>query len=225
MYRPIKVLICDDHTLFRQGVRTVLSTKDDIQIVGEAVDGSDLLYKLRSVKPDVILLDINMPNMDGLAVLPILKSNQEYQDIKVIILSMHNQMSMVSKMMSLGANSYLTKSDDSELIYEAIVSCYTNDYFFNELTNKALLKSVVSNPDIFEQDEEFLQIEQKRAEKVRIKKDNTHDVETPKNNIFDFIVRGATTGFIVSAVLIVCYFIYLIYLNFSKSLNLNNFNP
>jgi DNA-binding NarL/FixJ family response regulator len=223
MNRLIKVFICDDHTIFRQGVKMALSTKDDIQIVGEAVDGSDLLYKLKNIKPDVILLDINMPNMDGMAVLPILKSNEEYQNIKVIILSMHNQMSMVSKMMSLGANSYLTKSDDSELIYNAIVSCHKNEYFFNELTNKALLKTVVNNPEIFEQDEEYQQIEQKRMEK-RVK--NSEESDNKKViNISDNIMRGATTGVVISAIFIILYLVYQFYKNVNTSLNLENFKP
>jgi DNA-binding NarL/FixJ family response regulator len=222
MNRPIKVFICDDHTLFRQGVKMALSTKDDIQIVGEAVDGSDLLYKLRNIKPDVILLDINMPNMDGMAVLPILKSNEEYRNIKVIILSMHNQTSMVSRMMSLGANSYLTKSDDSELIYNAIVSCHNNEYFFNELTNKALLKTVVNNPEIFEQDEEYQLIEQKRMEK-KIK--NKEEIEKSGINIGDNIMRGATAGVITSAIIIIFYLLYLFYKNVNTSLSLDNFKP
>jgi DNA-binding NarL/FixJ family response regulator len=221
MHRPIKVFICDDHTLFRQGVKMALSSKEDIQIVGEAVDGSDLLYKLRNIKPDVILLDINMPNMDGMAVLPLLKSNEDYQDIKVIILSMHNQMSMVSKMMSLGANSYLTKSDDSELIYEAIVSCYKNEYFFNDLTNKALLKTVLNNPEIFEQDEEFQQIEQKRSEKTSKHKEN-NAIEI---NLGGVILRGATAGLVFSAVVILLYFLYLLYSNVTSSMNLDNYKP
>ena len=222
MNRPIKVFICDDHTLFRQGVKAALSTKDDIQIVGEAVDGSDLLYKLRNIKPDVILLDINMPNMDGMAVLPILKSNDEYRNIKVIILSMHDQPSMVSKMMGLGANSYLTKSDDSELIYDAIVACHKNEYFFNELTNKALLKTVVSNPDIFEQDEEYKRIEEKRVEKI---KDNQVPNKTNNINISGSIMRGALFGATAVVIYILIRILYVSIKNMNTTLNIENFNP
>jgi len=220
MGQPIKVFICDDHVLFRSGVKAALSTKPDIQIVGEAQDGSDLLYKLRHSKPDVILLDINMPIMDGMAVLPILKSDENFKSIKVIILSMHNQTSMVSKMMSLGANSYLTKSDDVELIYDAIVSCHKNEFYFNDLTNKALLKTVVKNQHIFEEDEELNEIEEKRKEKI-------NSTETSyKFNILGSVLRGGISGIVFAVVLLIAYLVYLFIKNMSTNVStLNNFTP
>lgn len=133
----IKVAIADDHTLFRTGVKTSLSSRKDIQMVAEAENGMQLLNLLRHIKPDVVLLDIQMPIMDGLSTLPEIK--KLYPDIKVIMLSMHNDHSMITRMMEIGANSYLTKESDSETIYQAIRTCYEDDYFFNDLTNKALL--------------------------------------------------------------------------------------
>ncbi len=79
-----------------------------------------------------------MPIMDGLATLPEIK--KLYPDVKVIMLSMHNDHSVISKMMEIGANSYLTKESGSEMIYEAIKGVYEQDFYFNELTNKALLE-------------------------------------------------------------------------------------
>src|SRR5690606_37462678 len=89
------------------------------------------------VSPDVILLDIQMPIMDGIQTLPEIKKLRP--DAKVIILSMHNDHSMISKLMEIGANSYLTKHSDSEPSYEAITTCYDQVSFFTEITNKALL--------------------------------------------------------------------------------------
>lgn len=136
----IKVAIADDHTLFRTGVKTSLSSRKDIQMVAEAENGMQLLNLLRHIKPDVVLLDIQMPIMDGLTTLPEIK--KLYPDIKVIMLSMHNDHSMITRMMEIGANSYLTKESDSETIYQAIRTCYEDDYFFNDLTNKALLNGL-----------------------------------------------------------------------------------
>jgi DNA-binding NarL/FixJ family response regulator len=136
----IKVAIADDHTLFRTGVKTSLSSRKDIQMVAEAENGMQLLNLLRHIKPDVVLLDIQMPIMDGLSTLPEIK--KLYPDIKVIMLSMHNDHSMITRMMEIGANSYLTKESDSETIYQAIRTCYEDDYFFNDLTNKALLNGL-----------------------------------------------------------------------------------
>jgi len=133
----VKVAIADDHHLFRTGVKTSLSAYKDIQVVAEAENGMQLLNLLRHIKPDVVLLDIQMPIMDGLATLPEVK--KLYPDVKVIMLSMHNDHSMISKMMELGANSYLTKESDSETIYNAIITCFSDEFYFNDLTNKALL--------------------------------------------------------------------------------------
>lgn len=136
----IKVAIADDHALFRTGVKTSLSARKDIQMVAEAENGMQLLNLLKHVKPDVVLLDIQMPIMDGLTTLPEIK--KLYPDIKVIMLSMHNDHSMISRMMEIGANSYLTKESDSETIYQAVKSCFEQEFFFNELTNKALLSGL-----------------------------------------------------------------------------------
>jgi DNA-binding NarL/FixJ family response regulator len=135
--KVIKVVIADDHALFRAGVKTALSIKKDVELIAEADNGMQLLNLLKHIEPDVILLDIQMPIMDGITTLPEIR--KLYPKIKVIILSMHNDHSMISKLMEIGANSYLTKNSDSENIYNAIKTCYEQEFFFNELTNKALL--------------------------------------------------------------------------------------
>lgn len=207
MSSKIKVMICDDHALFREGVRASLKDKSNISIVAEAIDGVDLLNKLNQIDTDVILLDINMPRMDGLAVLPILKTNEKYRDIKVIILSMHNQMSMVSKMMGMGANSYLTKDSDGELIYNAIVTCYEKDYFFNDLTNKSLLNMVKKNPTIFLEDDEYVEVENKRQLKkqtlVVSEPQTENNKPSKKSPIIGILVKGLLMGIIAVSILIV----------------------
>ncbi|HEY0677635.1 MAG TPA: response regulator transcription factor [Chitinophagaceae bacterium] len=140
MNRPIKVAIADDHALFRAGVRTSLMGRKDVELIAEADNGMQLLNLLKHIDPDVILLDIQMPIMDGIQTLPEIR--KLYPHIKVIILSMHNDHSMISKLMEIGANSYLTKNSDSETIYQAIKTCYEQEFFFNELTNKALLSGL-----------------------------------------------------------------------------------
>ena len=140
MNRPIKVAIADDHALFRAGVRTSLMGRKDVELIAEADNGMQLLNLLKHIEPDVILLDIQMPIMDGITTLPEIR--KLYPHIKVIILSMHNDHSMISKLMEIGANSYLTKNSDSENIYQAIKTCYEQEFYFNELTNKALLSGL-----------------------------------------------------------------------------------
>jgi DNA-binding NarL/FixJ family response regulator len=137
---PIKVLIADDHVLYRAGVKTALSTKKDVKVIAEADNGMHLLNMLKMIQPDVILLDIQMPVMDGIGALPEIKKN--WPHIKVIMLTMMDDHSMITKLMELGANSYLSKTSDSEIIYEAIRTCYEQEYYFNTLTNKALLTNL-----------------------------------------------------------------------------------
>lgn len=136
----IKVAIADDHALFRAGVKTALSNRKDIQMIAEAENGMQLLNLLKHIKPDVLLLDIQMPIMDGLTTLPEVK--KLYPDVKVIMLSMHNDHSVITRMMEIGANSYLTKDSDSEMIYQAIRTCHEQEFYFNDLTNKALLNGL-----------------------------------------------------------------------------------
>ena len=137
---PIKVIIADDHVLYRAGVKTALSTKKDIKVIAEADNGMHLLNLIKSVPADVILLDIQMPIMDGIAALPEIK--KILPNVKVIMLTMVDDHSMITKLMELGANSYLTKTSDSEIIYEAIKTCFEHEYYFNSLTNKALLTNL-----------------------------------------------------------------------------------
>jgi DNA-binding NarL/FixJ family response regulator len=138
MSEKIKVLSCEDNTIFRKGIKAILSTKDDIEVIGEAENGVQLLHLLSFSKPDVILLDINMPVMNGEETLARLK--EEYPDIKVIILTMNNDLSWVKKMIELKANSYLDKTSDVDEIYKAIKTCHEQGYYFSDLVNKVALK-------------------------------------------------------------------------------------
>ena len=159
----IKVIITDDHALFRTGVKASLSHYPDIEFIGEAENGMQLLNLVKFLQPDVILLDIQMPIMDGIATLPEVK--KILPNAKIVMLTMNDDVSMISKLMEIGANSYLTKNSDSETIYEAIKTVYTKEYFFNEYTNKAMLnglrsKRVVesSGPDEAELSEKEIQV-------------------------------------------------------------------
>lgn len=158
---PIKVLITDDHVLYRAGVKTALSAKKDVKVIAEADNGMHLLNMLRMIQPDVILLDIQMPVMDGIGALPEIKKN--WPHIKVIMLTMMDDHSMITKLMELGANSYLSKTSDSEVIYEAIKTCFEQEYYFNALTNKALLTNLKTKQAITPQ--KMLQAEANLSDK------------------------------------------------------------
>ncbi len=133
----IKVAIADDHKIFRDGIKMALSGKKFLKIIWEAEDGKDLMHKMRLKLPDVLLMDIRMPEMDGVNAISLLR--KEYETVKVIVLTMYDDQEMITKMMEMGANAYLTKTTDPEEIYNAILTCMNDDFYFNDLVNKAVL--------------------------------------------------------------------------------------
>ena len=133
----IKVAIADDHKIFRDGIKMALSGKKFLKIIWEAEDGKDLMHKMRLKLPDVLLMDIRMPEMDGVNAISLLR--KEYETVKVIVLTMYDDQEMITKMMEMGANAYLTKTTDPEEIYNAILTCMNDDLYFNDLVNKAVL--------------------------------------------------------------------------------------
>jgi len=135
-HNRIRVIITDDHIVYRAGIKVSLAYNKRIQVIGEAGDGSALLSLLETNEPDVILLDIQMPVRDGISTLPELK--KLYPHIKVIMLSMIDDQSMITKLMELGANSYLTKTSDPETIYSAIETCHEHNYFHSAMTARSL---------------------------------------------------------------------------------------
>ncbi|MEO6000822.1 MAG: response regulator transcription factor [Chitinophagaceae bacterium] len=133
----IKIAIADDHKIFRDGIKMALKARKYINILWEAEDGRDLMEKMLVERPDVLLMDIRMPAIDGINAIPILR--KAHEQLKIIVLTMYDDQEMVTKMMEMGANAYLTKTTDPEEIYQAILTCINNDFYFNDLVNKAVL--------------------------------------------------------------------------------------
>mgnify|MGYP000433306419 CR=1 FL=1 len=135
--QQIKVSIADDHKIFRDGIKMALKDREYLKILWEAEDGKDLMHKLRLKQPDVLLMDIRMPEVDGVNAIGMIR--KEYDNIKIIVLTMYDDQEMITKMMEMGANAYLTKTTDPEEIYQAILTCMNDDFYFNDLVNKAVL--------------------------------------------------------------------------------------
>ncbi|MCO5235887.1 MAG: response regulator transcription factor [Chitinophagaceae bacterium] len=133
----IKVAMADDHKIFRDGIKMAMSGKNYLKIIWEAEDGKDLMHKMKIKLPDVLLMDIRMPEMDGVNAISLIR--KEYEAVKIIVLTMYDDQEMISRMMEMGANAYLTKTTDPEEIYNAILTCMNDDFYFNELVNKAVL--------------------------------------------------------------------------------------
>ncbi len=211
----IKVVICDDHAIFREGIKTALRTCEDIVVIGEAENGMRLLQELKHVTPDIILLDINMPVMDGFATLPQLK--KLYPEIKVIVLSWNNDMTWVTSMMNLGANSYLTKDDESANIIEAIKTCYTREFYMNELTEKGIKFGLGKTKPT------SLPVTKFEAEKSL--EEEEEEVDVPTKSVWKRIGKGILFAVIALSVLALIYFGIMSlkdHMNFIEEFSLGN---
>jgi DNA-binding NarL/FixJ family response regulator len=114
----ISILLVDDHALMREGLRQLLDCEDDMRVVAEAVNGLDAMQQVRKLRPDVVLMDISMPVMDGLAVTR--QITNEYPSVAVIMLTMFRQQQQVLQAMRNGARGYLLKSASSQEVAQAI---------------------------------------------------------------------------------------------------------
>lgn len=116
----IKIMIADDHSMIREGLKSLLELEGDIQVVAEAEDGVDCLEKLKICTPDVLLLDINMPRKNGLEVLQTLKSSKS--KVKVLVLTVHNEVEYLMKVVDIGVDGYILKDSESAELKKAIFS-------------------------------------------------------------------------------------------------------
>ena len=124
---PIKLLIADDHALLRQGIKNVLSLEPDFDVIGEAADGDETIKQVAALGPDILLLDVNMPRMNGLEVTKKLKTAN--LAVKVIILTMHDDESYVLEVIKSGAVGYLLKDIEPGMLVKAIRTVYGGQSF------------------------------------------------------------------------------------------------
>ena len=117
----INIMITDDHSMIREGLKQLLELEGDFKVVSEASDGVECLEKLKIAKPDVLLLDINMPNKNGLDVLKELKTGSKSKT-KVLILTVHNEVEYLLKAVEIGVDGYVLKDSDYAELKKAIIS-------------------------------------------------------------------------------------------------------
>jgi len=203
----IKVIICDDHFFYRQGVKTWLETKEDIDIIGESEDGLKLIKQLKHIQPDVILLDINMPVMDGSAALAEIKKS--YPHIKVVMLTMNDSKQMVLEMLKLGADGYLTKNDDCEEIYNAIVTCKNQCQYITKKNSDILLQSLRSTP----------KYEYTAPKNIEVIEKEQTQTKTKKYSIKNVLLYSLITTLITGLVIFILYQLKL-NMNFLQNIEL-----
>lgn len=137
MREQIRVLVADDHTIVRSGVRLLLEAEPDIEVVGEALDGNEVIMMAETLHPDVILMDIAMPIMDGLEATRQIK--ERWPDIKILVLTMHRSDEYFFEMLKHGASGYVLKgADPGELIKAVRVVARGEVFLYPTMAQKLL---------------------------------------------------------------------------------------
>lgn len=139
--KDLKVYIADDQTLFRKGMSQLVNSFDEVALVKEAGNGQEMLDMVKTDPPHVILMDLDMPVMDGIEASE--KIINQYPDIKIIVLSMHSSTQHIFYLMELGVHSFLLKNAEPEEVQTAIISVVKNDFYQNELVVEALRKGAI----------------------------------------------------------------------------------
>lgn len=142
----ISYIIADDHAIFRQGIKFSLNNYERLDCKGEAASGEELLQVLQQGLPDVILMDLKMPGMDGVAATKEIK--KLYPGIKIIVLTMYDDEQYIIHMLDIGANAYLVKNTEPEEIAKAIQAVFENEYYFSDMVSKTMLKTLVNKKRI-----------------------------------------------------------------------------
>jgi len=140
MKKRIKVFIADDHTLFRKAMVNLIETFDRVSLVKDAENGKELLTLMKYESPDVALIDLQMPVLDGADTCEQILS--KYSSTKVIVLTMHDSEKYILHMIEMGVHGFLLKNSEPDELERAIYAVYDNDFYNNDLVSSALRKSV-----------------------------------------------------------------------------------
>lgn len=207
----IKIAIADDYKIFREGLKVGLSADDSLEVMLEADNGEELLKGLENNSPDVIIMDLKMPIMDGMEATK--EVRKRFPSIKVLVVSMYEDDKFIIHLMENGANGYLLKNAEPDEIRRSIYSVHENGYYFNDLVNKALLKKLVlknnlkpsfnQNIDLTEREQEVLKMICEEKTAAEIAKEiflSPRSVEGIRQRLIEKIGVRNTAGLVMFAV-------------------------
>ncbi len=162
----ISVIIADDHEIFRDGLKLMLQKTENTVILGEAVDGQDLLNLIEKAKPDVVITDIKMPVMDGVEATKKIKA--QYPEIGVIALSMFDDEQLIIEMLEAGAQGYLLKNSDKQEIADAIASVAAGDTYYCKFTSAKLAKLIATTHSTSQKKKKEAEFNEKEIEIIKL---------------------------------------------------------
>lgn len=139
----IRVLIADDHAVVRSGLQQLLGAQPDMEVVGEAGDGREALEKVKTLKPDVIILDIAMPELSGLEAVGLIR--EAAPSTQIVVLSMHGKESFVHQVLSSGALGYVLKASPTGDVIEAVRAAHRGEYFLSSRIKAEVVGAYLDN--------------------------------------------------------------------------------
>src|SRR5260370_5340220 len=143
--KAIRVVLADDHPIVRDGLRKLLSLEDDIEIVGEAADGREVLQVVQDTEPDVVILDLRMPNLDGLSALQALQQTNKRS--KVIVLTASEDKNEFVQAMKLGCSGIVLKQTAPDLIVKSIRKVHSGEIWLDSHTTAAVMRQFSTHLD------------------------------------------------------------------------------
>ena len=161
----INILIADDHKVFRDGIISILGEVPDMNIIGEASDGREVLSQLEGLAPDVILMDITMGESNGIDTTKIVK--QRYPLIKVLVLSMHGESAYIVKMLEAGASGYLLKDAGKDEMIRAIRTVAEGNTYYSHRVSSAIVEHL-TNPNRLHQKTKQIPLTKREIDVLRL---------------------------------------------------------
>lgn len=170
----IKVVIADDHQMFIDGIKALLVNEKSIQVVGEALNGKKVLDLLEQQQADIMLLDVNMPEMDGIEATRIIR--QRFPSVKILMLTMYNNTEFIFGLMNAGASGYILKNTGKTELLEAIHAVFSGKTFYSKEVSDSILQNLPKNPGEKKLEEVHLTEREKEVLKLIAQEFNTQEI-------------------------------------------------
>lgn len=205
----IKIIIADDHQMFIDGIKSLLVSERDMKVTGEALNGKEVLQLLETSAADIVLLDVNMPEMDGIEATKLIR--QKYPQVKILMLTMYNNSEFIFGLINAGAAGYILKNTGKAELVTAIKTVHSGKTFYSKDVTETIIQNIGQKPEeqklvavqLTEREKDVLKLianeynTQEIAEKLFI---STHTVETHRKNLLSKLHAKNIAGLVKFAV-------------------------